>query len=276
MSIHLCEGKSLQMQKKGVFPASKKNGTVYYRSSFTYRKKHISLGSYSTAEEANLAYQEATSLISRISTGISDYSVSSHLAFCKWVSIINYRDNGIYFSTPIYLRPNFFYYYLEPHLDLKFDRDDLFYYSTRTIMKRNGHLFVSDYGMQFNIVNRYGIRNYSVAGRDFRFVNGDSTDFRYSNIEIINRYFGVCKVLKKGLTLYKATIHVKSNYIIGYYNTEAEAAIAYNKAIDCLFKAGITKKYTPNFVEGISPSQYADIYSGLSIANKISTLTHNQ
>ena len=29
----------------GVYPACKKNGSIYYRASLTYRSKHISLGS---------------------------------------------------------------------------------------------------------------------------------------------------------------------------------------------------------------------------------------
>lgn len=83
--------------------------------------------------------------------------------------LINFRDNGIYFGTPIYARSKFFYYYLSPTDVLKFDIDDLFYYSSRKIMKRNGHLFVADYGMQVNILNRYGIRNFAVAGKDYLF-----------------------------------------------------------------------------------------------------------
>ena len=89
--------------------------------------------------------------------------------FWKWVILINFRDNGIYFGTPIYARTKFFYYYLSPTYVLKFDIDDLFYYSSRKIMKRNGHLFVADYGMQVNILNRYGIRNFAVPGKDYIF-----------------------------------------------------------------------------------------------------------
>ena len=41
----------------GVYLATKKDGTVYYRSSITYRSKHISLGSFSTEEDAHCAYR---------------------------------------------------------------------------------------------------------------------------------------------------------------------------------------------------------------------------
>lgn len=137
---------------------------------------------------------------------------------------------------------SFFYYYLSPTDVLKFDIDDLFYYSSRKIMKRNGHLFVADYGMQVNILNRYGIRNFAVAGKDYLFLNDDDTDFRHENLAIINRYQGVAEVCYKGKTKYRARINVPGYYIIGYYHSEIEAAIAYNKAIDVLKRNGVQKK----------------------------------
>ena len=39
----------------GVYIAKKKDGTIYYRSSFTYKSKHISLGSFATEKEAHKA-----------------------------------------------------------------------------------------------------------------------------------------------------------------------------------------------------------------------------
>ena len=47
----------------GVFPAVKKSGELYYRTSLTFRRKHISLGSYSTAESAHAAYLEGCRII---------------------------------------------------------------------------------------------------------------------------------------------------------------------------------------------------------------------
>jgi hypothetical protein len=64
-------------------------------------------------------------------------------------------------------------------------------------------------------------------------------------------------------------IHVKSNYVIGKYNSEAEAAIAYNKAADILLKNGIKKNFSVNYVEDLTPSQYADIYHRTKISDKI-------
>lgn len=263
------------MEKKlpGVYQATKKDGSTYYRASITFRKKHISLGSYDTIMKAHAAYLEAASLIDTNKFTLSDYTTHRILAMEKWVSLINFRDNGFYFSTPIYVKNKFFEYYLSPTQILKFDAEDLFYYSSRKIMKRGGHYFVADYGMQVNILNRYGIKNYGVQGRDYVFVNGDSSDFRYENIRIINTYHGVTKIQKKNKVLYRAKIHIRGNYTIGTYESETEAAIAYNKAIDYAKKAGVTKNFSPNYIEGISPSVYADIYTKISISKKIINYT---
>lgn len=253
----------------GVYKAVKKDGTVYYRSNITFLGKHISLESQPTPELAHQTYLSASLLLRQPETTVEHYRENPLLTFEKWVILCNFRDNRLYFSTPIYVRPRYFNYYLSPHCVLKFDIDDLFYYSTRKIIKRGGHLFVSDYGMQVNILSRYGIKNYGVAGRDYRFINGDETDFRYENIEIINRYNGVFKEKVKNRTVYKTKIHVKSTYVVGAYETETEAAIAYNKAVDLLKAQGVERNYAINYLEGVSPSRYADIYAGLKISSRI-------
>lgn len=254
---------------KGVYPAVKKDHTIYYRASITYHKKHISLGSFGSMEAAGNAYLEADRILESDSISLKNYSVKSPLSLEKWVILINFRDNNLYFGTPIYARPKFFYYYLSPTFVLKFDIDDLFYYSSHKIMKRNGHLFVADYGMQVNILNRHGIRSYSVPGKDYVFLNGDDTDFRNENLKIINRYLGVSKLIVKGRTKYKAKINLPGYFVIGTYDTEDEAAIAYNKAIDVLKRNGVTRNYTPNYLEGLSPAVYADIYARLKISEKL-------
>ncbi len=254
---------------EGVFPAVKKNGQVYYRASLTYRRKHISLGSFPDPVQAHLAYREGTRLLTDSSLTLLSYHEDSPLAFEKWVCLLNFRDNGIYFGNPIYMGQRLFYYYMSPRHILKFDLDDLFYYSSHKIMQRGRHYFVADYGMQVRIASRYGIKNYAVCGVDYRFINGDSTDFRRENLEILNTYHGVRRIQKKGRTLYTVRIHIRGNYTVGTYATEQEAAIAYNKAIDILLKKGVQKKYTPNYVEGISASQYAEIYSSLEISPKL-------
>lgn len=254
---------------KGVFQAQKKDGTIYYRASITHQRKHISLGSYATENDANAAYLEADRLLHSPAVLIHSYEDNSPLPFEKWVILINFRDNGIYFGTPIYARAKFFYYFLSPALMLKFDIDDLFYYSSHKIMKRGDHLFVSDYGMQVNILSRFGIRSFAVAGKDYVFVNGDNTDFRHENLRIINRYQGVSEVRFKGKKRFQAKINVPGYFIVGHYQTEIDAAIAYNKAIDVLKKNGVKKNYTPNYIDGLSPSAYADIYSRLKISDKL-------
>ena len=136
-------------------------------------------------------------------------------------------------------------------------------------MIRGNHLFVSDYGMQVNILSRYGIKNYGVAGKDYLFINGDELDFRYSNIQIINRFQGVSKTIKNGNPIYCAKIHINGDYLIGYYETEEEAAIAYNKAVNTLWDKGIKKNYQVNFIPDIDEITYAKLYHNIRISKKI-------
>lgn len=262
------KGRAL-MSLPGVYETTLKNGTTSYRSSMTYKNKHISLGSFNREEKAHDAYVLAHMLLSTEQMQIHDYSDASALSFEKWVSLINLRDNGIYFATPIYLQKSYFIYYLSKDIELKFDLDDLFYYASHKIMRRNGHLFVADYGMQVSIPSRYGIKNYAIAGKDYIFINQDPYDFRYENIQILNTYYGVSAVKKKEKLVYQAKIHIRSYYVIGYYESALEAAIAYNKAIDILNKNGIVKNYTINYIDEVPASVYANIYDGLVISDKI-------
>ena len=256
-------------KQPGVFPASRKDGGTYFRSSLTCWGKHISLGSFSACGEASAAYQEGKRLLTDTTLSIQDYTDASPLPFEKWVSLINFRDNNIYFSTPIYVGKRLFYYYLSPSKILKFDMDDLFYYASHKIMCRGNHYFVADYGLQISISSRYGIRPYAVAGRDFRFLNGDSTDFRRENLSILNPYHGVCQETKNGQHLYAVRIHLRGNFLVGRYADEVEAAIAYNKAIDICLKKGVRRQFIPNYIEGLSPSLYAEIYTRISISDRL-------
>lgn len=254
---------------RGVSIATKKDGSTYCRASITYKNKHISLGSYQSPFQANQAYWEGAVLLTKKNIKISDYNENSTLDYKKWVILINFRDNDIYLPAPIYLFPNYFEYHLLPGVVLKFSTDDLFYYSKKQIMKRGRHFFVADYGMQVNILNKYGIKNYAVEGRDYLFKNGDNLDFRYSNIKIINSYNGVTSKMTKNGMQYTAKIHIIGNYTIGKYNSEVEAAIAYNKAVDILKTNGVNKNYAPNYIENLLASEYANIYSSLKISDKI-------
>lgn len=257
----------------GVYETTKKDGTPSFRASFTYKGKHISLGSFSTREGAHKAYLAAELLLRSpegSSLSLGDYAAAGKpLSYEKWVILLNLRDNGIYFKTPIYLYRRYFVYHYNEETHLKFDADDLFYYSNHKIMKRGGHLFVADYGMQVTLPSRYGIKSYAVEGKDYRFVNGDSTDFRYGNLEIIHRYVGVSSKVKKNKTYYLSKIHINGDFIIGRYSTEEEAAIAYNRAADYLRQAGIPKSFPRNYIEGISGEEYQRLYEQIALPPKI-------
>ena len=258
----------------GAYRAKKKNGQIYYRASITWQNKHISLGSYDLQTDAHLAYQQASALLSGDSTFSPEgYDRDSKLSYDKYVCLMNFRDSRIYIKNPIYLKKNYFEYHYSPQDIYLFDIDDLFYYSGHKIMKRGGHLFVADYGMHVTILSRYGIQSHAVAGRDYTFVNGNCRDLRYENVCVLNPYRGVVRAPKGEHMFYQAKILIRGTYLLGTYATAAEAAIAYNKAIDVLKAAGCPIQYQPNFVEGLSGKAYADIYSRITISQKIYALT---
>lgn len=258
--------------EKGVFVAKKKNGDIYYRSSFTYKNKHISLGSFDNEMDAHCAYEYAVSIVDS-KTGIEDYSAVNRLSFDKYIVIVNFRDNNIYIPNPIYIRKKYFSYFIDFNEEMKFSMDDLFYYISHKILKRGNHLYVNDYGMQFSLHQRYGIKNYAIEGKDYRFVNGDSLDYRYENIEVLNTYYGVERVIRDNRYCFKTKIHINGDVVVGYYDDALKAAIAYNKAIDILKKNGIEKNYQVNYIDSVSGKVYADIYSDLDISsNLINTL----
>lgn len=260
------------MAKPGVFQTKKKNGTIYYRSSITFRGKHISLGSFSTEEQAHQTYLEAKFLLDSADTlSPDDYDAKQYplLPYQKWISLINFKNNGFYIKTPIYLRKNFFSYHLSPTDILLFDADDLFYYSTHSIMRRGNHLFVADYGMQVNIHSRYGIRNFARLGVDYNFVNGDTKDFRYSNIEIMNSYLGVTMQKQQREVTYVAKIHIRGDYLIGSFNSAVKAAIAYNKAVDISTAYNFPKHFEKNYIEEYSSDEYWQVYEKIKIPTKI-------
>lgn len=252
----------------GVFTAFKKDNTKYYRACVTYRGKHISLGSFDNETNASDAYIISKKILDDSNINIDDYEQCS-LSFEKWVSLINFRDNGIYSRAPIYMKDTYFIYYLTQNTHLIFDTDDLFYYSSHKISQRGGHLYVTEYGMQVNILSRYGIKNYGVEGRDYEFINGIRGDFRYCNIRIINKYHGVLCEKKKNKTMYVAKIHIHGDYIIGRYHTDYEAAIAYNKAVDILKENGVKKSFPTNYIVELDAIKYSSIYNKTRINNSI-------
>ena len=223
--------------KKGVYTATKKDGTLYYRSSITFQNKHISLGSFSSEKLAATAYLEAEKLLRTHVLTLDRFEENCTLSFAKWVCLLNFRDNGMYIKTPIYLKDNYFYYYFSPNDYYIFDIDDLFYYSTHSIMRRGGHLFVSDYGMQVNILSRY----------------------------VFYKCF-------KGKMVYETRIHVNGEFIVGRYPTEIEAAVAYNKAASTLLKKGYERNYPVNYLETLYGDEYKTMFKKLTISKTIREL----
>ena len=256
----------------GVYATSLKDGTPSYRAMITWHGRRISLGSYPDAALAGTAYADAARILSD-PTLMPETPMETPLPLGKRVTLMNLRDRGIYIAQPIYLEKKFFRYYLDEHRVFKFDIDDLFYYSSHRIMARGSHLFVADYGSQLNILNRYGIRSYAVEGRDYVFLNGDPTDLRYENIQIINRYYGVRQVAERGFARYRTYIHIRGDLLVGTYDTESEAAVAYNRAADVLRRRGLERAYPQNYVEELTASEYADIYTSVQISQKLYTIS---
>lgn len=254
---------------KGIFKATKKDGSVYFRSSINRRGKKISLGSFDSEIKAHNAYNEAIKIYENTSITLDAYPhISTYLDQDKAVSLINFRDNGIFFKTPIYLREGYFSYFLKDMGELKFDNEDLFYYSSHTIMKRGGHLFLNDYGTQYSINSRYGIKAYAIEGKDYRFVNGDPLDFRYENILIINSYYGVTKIPNIKGDTFSVKIHINGEYNLGVFKSETEAAICYNKGADAAKNAGVPKSHPRNFIMEYSSSKYKEVYEGIELPQK--------
>lgn len=262
-------------QIAGVSTAKKKDGTVYYRSSITLHSRHVSLGSFSTPEEAGQAYREACDIVREGLYVLEDYSSHSFcLDFSKFVILLNYRNTGIYFKNPIYLQTGHFLYYFSPEQYLIFDREDLFFYATHKIQVRGGYYFICDYGSQYNILTRYGIKNYAKKGIDYVFVNQNEWDFRYENIRVINEYIGVSEKRDQNSVFYECVIHINGNLIVGRYPDKTQAAIAYNKAADTLNAGGITRQYVRNYLTHLSSEEYHCIYDQTRISKRISKYCH--
>lgn len=254
----------------GVYPAQKKDGTPYWRASVTHKGKHISLGSFDDETVAERAYREACVVLrgyaDKALPEISDYREGTcAMPFSKWVALINFRDNGIWCRGPIYLRKGYFEYYLSATEDYRFGPDDLFYYTHHTIQKRGGHLFVADYGMQVSVLSRYGVRPYSVPGRDHYFKNGDDHDYRPGNLVVVNRYMGVQQESRRKNFVARINMGSGKTIVVGHYDTEEEAAIAYNKAVDVLKAAGSDRAYEKNYLDDVSTAKYIVLYNNIKI-----------
>ena len=255
---------------EGAYKSQKKDGTIYYRSSITHNGIHISLGSFPNEIDATIAYKEARRIYQ--DTNITTMNFRDYVKKLHWekaICILNHRDHGIYVKTPIYQGKEFVSYFLSPNTILKFDTDDFFYYSQHKILSRNGgSYYVNDYGSQYRILSRYGIRNYAVEGRDYDFVNGDPHDMRRANIQVYSHYHGVVCLVDSIPMAYEARIHLNGDYRIGCFESEEEAAVAYNKAVDYAKDHGIHKNFPMDFVEELTPREYAYIYRQVKLPKR--------
>lgn len=254
---------------KGIQNMSKKDGTVYYRASLTYKNKHISLGSYLTKELATKAYKEAADIIFEKKYNLIDYNDKFILSYEKWVILHNFRDNNYYIGNPIYMYKSYFSYFFSEDIEFKFNAEDLFFYATHKINARNGYFYINDHGQQINLLTRYNIKNYAVLGKDYNFKNGDCYDFRIRNIEIYNKYNGVKRKIQKGKIKYYTKIYYNGSILVGIYDDEIEAAVAYNKALDLLSSLGINREESKNYILDLSSEEYKQIYKKVKISKNI-------
>ena len=251
------------------------NDTTKYKTYFLYEATKIYLGSYASMEAAESALNDAKELMS-LPAGPPQFA-SYNLNYKKIVSLCNLRDHKRYIKNPIYLYSTYFTYYLSKDCILTFDLKDLLYFSTYKIYKRGNYLYTQDSVSQQSILARYGIPNHSVMNKDYVFKNNNPYDFRSDNLEIINSYKGVSKKIKNDNSIiYVAYIYVKKNLIIGHYNSEIEAAIAYNKATDILFENHLIKECHYNTIPFITKAEYQSIYDSLIVSPRIYHLDHTR
>ncbi|ONI38134.1 hypothetical protein AN639_05805 [Candidatus Epulonipiscium fishelsonii] len=191
------------------------------------------------------------------------------LSFNKVVILINLRDNGTYFKNPIYTHKNYFSYYISPDIELLFDLIHLFFFATYKIYKRGNLFYTQQTFTQSSILNRLGIIPSSRANIDYKFKNDNPFDFRSHNLEILKRYYGVSRIEKDEKILYQTRISKPNTIIIGVFESEVEAAIAYNKAVDYLKSIGKQYKLNSNIIIYITKQEYENIYSKIELPFKL-------
>lgn len=249
-----------------IYPVTK-NDVTTYRVYFVANSKKIYLGAYKNEVTAQRVLEEAKTIM-KASFGLHlmhDFL----LDYKKQVCLSNYRDYSVYIKNPIYLHDTYFTYYLSKDTFLIFDNKDLFYFSTSHIRKRGNYLYIQDSISQQNLLSRFGIPNHSVVGKDYIFRNGNTLDFRRENLQILNAYKGVSQKLYKGNTLYMTHIFTTKNILVGKYESEIEAAIAYNKAIDLLSKEHANYHFVPNTIAFLTQSEYDALYTKLKISPRL-------
>ena len=74
---------------------------------------------------------------------------------------------------------------------------------------------------------------------------------------------------KNGRVYFRTRIHINGDFVVGDYETEYEAAVAYNKAADMVKDFGINIDFQQNYIEELSAIDYAKIYNKVKISKKI-------
>ena len=248
------------------------NGNTKYKVYFVYESNKIYLGIYPSMETAQKALEEAQ-MIMEAPKGPPDFNFFT-LSYQKIVSLCNFRDHRKYIKNPIYLYATYFHYYLSKECILVFDSKDLLYFSTYKIYKRGHYLYTQDSVSQQNILSRFHIPSYSVIGKDYYFKNGNPFDFRRENLISINHYKGVKQKVKQDQLVYVASIYIDTTLVIGYYASEIEAAIAYNKAIDLLRQQNSPHHYTYNTIPYLTDTEYQVLYEKISVSPRLLHLAH--
>ncbi|OON96469.1 MAG: hypothetical protein ATN36_00750 [Epulopiscium sp. Nele67-Bin005] len=240
--------------------------TPKYKTYFTFNKKRFYLGSFNSKDEATQAAQEAYQ-ITHSNINLEKTNCEA-LPFNKVVILINFRDNGTYFNNPIYVRDNHFSYFINNEVELLFDMIHLFFFSTHKIYQRNQLFYTQHKFTQLSILNRLGIIPSSKVNKDYFFINGNIYDFRKDNLKIIKNYFGVSTLQKDEKTYYRTTISMPNTVVVGTYESEIQAAIAYNKALIFLKEKGVETKAKENNIPYLTKKEYDALYHQVELSPK--------
>lgn len=247
-----------------IYPAKKDHYRVYY----LYKSRKIYIGLYNNYDQATLAY-DFTHHLFNSSFSIEDFTEDCLIPFEKFITCINYRDTGIYIKTPIYIHKDHFKYYFAYNFYLLFDLKDLLYFSTNKIHKRGEYLYTYIGDHQESILKRFGFSKKMTYLTDYCFVNDNRYDFRRHNIKVINHYTGVFSEVKFNKPTFVTRIFTDKYIVVGHYETEVQAAIAYNRAVDLLKDSPFASKYQKNTFPFLTRHEYEQIYTNLLISKRL-------
>ena len=239
-----------------------------YRAYYLYKSKKIYIGLYNNYEEALLSYNFIDELF-RSSLSIDAFKETLPISFEKFIRCLNFRDSNIYIKTPIYIYKDHFKYYFSPDFYLIFDLRDLVYFSTNKIHKRGEYLYTYIGDHQESILKHFGFTKKMTYQTDYQFVNGNRYDFRRTNMKVTNHYTGVFYEMKYNKPTFVTRIFTDKYLVVGHYETEIQAAIAYNKAIDLLSNKPFAHKYHKNTIPFLTHLEYEQIYENIPISKRL-------